>query len=115
MMCPKVTAAPPTSSAHQNGPVKKKKMKRRKKKERYRDSVAIDSLDQGALESVARALSSGTCSQTSKLEDLPDHPALDPVARALSFRTCSQTSKLGGIAGPACSGTYSQSSELWNL
>jgi hypothetical protein len=117
-------------------------MKRRKKKERYRDSVAIDSLDQGALESVARALSSGTCSQTSKLGDLPDHPALEPVARALSFgtysqtsklgdlpdhpalepiaralsfRTCSQTSKLGGIAGPACSGTYSQSSELWNL
>jgi hypothetical protein len=94
---------------------KKKKMKRRKKKERYRDSVAIDSLDQGALESVARALSSGTCSQTSKLGDLPDHPALEPIARALSFRTCSQTSKLGGIAGPACSGTYSQSSELWNL
>jgi hypothetical protein len=36
------------------------KMKSRKKKERYRDSVAMDSLDQCALEPVARALSSRT-------------------------------------------------------
>jgi hypothetical protein len=40
MMRQKGTAAPPTPSARQIGPVKKTiKMKRRKKKERYRDSV----------------------------------------------------------------------------
>jgi hypothetical protein len=71
------------------------KMKRRKKKERYRDSVVMDLLDQRALEPVARALSSGTCSQTSKLRDSLDRRALKPVARALSSGTCSQTSKLG--------------------
>jgi hypothetical protein len=77
MMRPKATAASPTSSAYQIGPVKKtKKKKRRKKKERYRDSVAMDSLDQRALEPVARALSSGTCTQTSKLGNSLDHCAL---------------------------------------
>jgi hypothetical protein len=85
------------SSAHQIGPVKKTKMKikRRKKKEIYRDSVARDSLDQCALEPIARALSSGTYSQTSKLGDSLDQCALEPIARALSFGTCNQTSKLG--------------------
>jgi hypothetical protein len=53
MMRQKGTAAPPTSSARQIGPVKKMKMKRRKKKERYRASVVMDSLDQRALEPVA--------------------------------------------------------------
>jgi hypothetical protein len=47
-------------------------MKRRKKKERYRNNVVMDSLDQRALEPVARALSSGTYSQTSKLRDSLD-------------------------------------------
>jgi hypothetical protein len=56
------------------------KMKRRKKKERCRDSVAMDSLDQSALELVARALSFGTYSQTSKLGDSLDQHALEPVA-----------------------------------
>jgi hypothetical protein len=40
MMRQKGTAAPPTPSARQIGPVKKMKMKRIKKKERYQDSVA---------------------------------------------------------------------------
>jgi hypothetical protein len=54
--------------------------RRKKKKEGYRDSVAMDSLDQCALEPVARALSSGTYSQTSKLGDSLDQRALEPVA-----------------------------------
>jgi hypothetical protein len=76
MMRPKATAAPLTSSAHQIVPVQKKKKKtkkenekKKKKNETYRGSVAMDSLDHRALEPVARALSSGTCSQTSELGD----------------------------------------------
>jgi hypothetical protein len=40
----------------------------------------MDSLDQCALEHVAKALSSETCSQTSKLGDLLDQRALEHVA-----------------------------------
>jgi hypothetical protein len=58
----------------------KMQMKRRKKKERYQDSVAMDSLDQCALEPVARTLSSRTYSHTSKLGDSLDQCALEPVA-----------------------------------
>jgi hypothetical protein len=73
------------------------KMKRRKKKERYRDSVVMDSLDQRTLEPVARAPSSGTCSQTSKLGDSLAQHALELVARALGSGTYSQTSELGDL------------------
>jgi hypothetical protein len=82
----------------------------------------MDSLDQCALELVARALSFGTCSQTFKLEDSLDQRALEPVARALSSGTCSQTSELGDssldlrarrlIARPLGSETRCQTSVL---
>jgi hypothetical protein len=64
------------------------KIKRRKKKKIYKDNVVMDSLDQRALEPVARALSSGTCSQTSKLGDSLDQRALEPAARPPSSGTC---------------------------
>jgi hypothetical protein len=118
MMRQKETTAAPTSLARQIGPVKKKKKQAREIQRQRGDGLASqcalepvaralssrtcsqtsklgDSLDQRALEPVARALSSGTCSQTSKLGDSLDQRALEPVVRALSSRTCSQTSKLG--------------------
>jgi hypothetical protein len=73
-------------------------MKSRKKKERYRDSVVMDSLDQCAVEPVARALSSTTYSQTFKLRDSLDQRALGPAARPPCSWTRRQTSELGDLS-----------------
>jgi hypothetical protein len=81
----KATAAPPTSSARQIGPVKKTKEEKKIRKIQRQPGDGLAS--QRALEPVARALSSGTCSQTSKLGDSLDQRALEPIARALEPAT----------------------------